>query len=217
MVELAARRDLVCHLRRTVGDFVNPGSVLADLSGNADEDDARRVRGMVALGHERTIDQDPAFAIRIVVDIAIRALSPAVNDPTTATQMINHVGVLLFGIGSKELASPEIHLDRDGQVRLTIPTRSWGDYLDLGITEIRLYGATSPQTCRRLRALLVDLERAVLPQNRAAVSEQLELLDRSVNGSILDPDLRRLARLADRQGIGGATRAPRRADVRAGP
>jgi uncharacterized membrane protein len=217
IVALSARRDLVCELRRTVGDFVNVGSVLADLSGTADQDDVRRIRGMVALGHERTIDQDPAFAIRIVVDIAIRALSPAVNDPTTATQMINHVGALLSGIGTQELRGRGVHLDRDGTVRLTVPTRSWRDYLDLGVTEIRVYGATSPQICRRLRALLVDLERTVRPQNKAAVAEQLVLLDRVVKAGFSDPDELEFALLEDRQGIGGASPAPRRADVGAGP
>ena len=92
----------MCDLRQTVGDFVISGAVLADLFGSTDPTDSRRIRGMIALGHERTIDQDPAFAIRIVVDIAIRALSPAVNDPTTATQMINHIGALLTAIGSHD-------------------------------------------------------------------------------------------------------------------
>jgi uncharacterized membrane protein len=217
IVELAARRRLVCDLRHAVGDFVIPGTVLAELSGGADEDDARRVRGMLALGPERTIDQDPAFAIRIIVDIAIRALSPAVNDPTTATQMINHIGALLFRIGREELNGRGFHLDRNGQLRMTMPARTWRDYLEVGVSEIRLYGAASPQVCRRLRALLVDLERTVLPQNRAAVTEQRLLLERAVQDSFTDPDLRQLALVEDRQGIGGASPAPRRTDVSAVP
>jgi uncharacterized membrane protein len=217
IVDLTARRHLVCDLRRTVGDFVIVGDVLAELSGRADENDARAVRGMVALGHERTIDQDPAFAIRIIVDIAIRALSPAVNDPTTATQMINHIGSLLSAIGCQELNGRGVHLDRSGVVRLTVPTRSWQDYLQLGVSEISLYGAESPQVCRRLRALLVDLERTVQPQNRAAVSDNLALLDRTVAGTFTDPDLRHLALVEDRQGIGGASETPSRAGVTAEP
>jgi uncharacterized membrane protein len=213
IVDLTARRRLVCDLRRTVGDFVIVGDVLAELSGRADENDARAVRGMVALGHERTIDQDPAFAIRIVVDIAIRALSPAVNDPTTATQMINHIGSLLSAIGCQELNGRGVHLDRNGVVRLTVPTRSWQDYLQLGVSEILQYGAESPQVCRRLRALLVDLERTVQPQNRAAVSDHLALLDRTVSGTFTDPDLRHFALVEDRQGIGGASETASRAGV----
>ena len=63
----------------------------------------RDLRGSIALGDERTIQQDPAFALRIMVDIAIRALSPAVNDPTTAVQVINHLGETLRQIGSTNL------------------------------------------------------------------------------------------------------------------
>ncbi len=207
LIALATRHDLVCDLRQTVGDFVISGAVLAELSGSTDDADVRRVRGMIALGHERTIDQDPAFAIRIVVDIAIRALSPAVNDPTTATQMINHIGALLTAIGSHDLRGRGVYRDRDGAVRLTVPTRLWPDYLELGVSEIRQYGATSPQVCRRLRALLVDLEATVLPVNAPAVADQLLRLDRSVIASFGEAGERRFALLEDRQGVGGASQA----------
>jgi uncharacterized membrane protein len=163
---------------------------------------------MIALGRERTLDQDPAFALRILVDIAIRALSPAVNDPTTATQMIDHMGALLFGLGSVDPEGRGIFAGPDGQVRLAIPTRSWEDYLDLGVHEIRQYGRTSPQTCRRLRALLIDLEDRVLPEHRPAVRRQLVILDRTVTEAFTDSDEREFALREDRQGIGGASRSP---------
>jgi uncharacterized membrane protein len=209
ILDLAAERDLVCDLRQTVGDFVMSGAVLADLFGSTDDADVRRIQGMIALGHERTIDQDPAFAIRIMVDIAIRALSPAVNDPTTATQMINYIGALLFGIGSRDHRDRGVYRSADGTVLLTVPTRRWQDYLEVGVSEIRQYGATSPQVSRRLRALLVDLEATVLPVNAPEVAEQLLLLDRSVIGSFTDSGERQFAFLEDRQGIGGASRPGR--------
>jgi uncharacterized membrane protein len=207
----------VCDLRQTVGDFVISGAALADLFGSTDPTDSRRVRAMIAEGHERTIDQDPAFAIRIIVDIAIRALSPAVNDPTTATQMINHIGALLTAIGSHEQRGRGVYRDQDGVVRLTVPTRRWRDYLELGVSEIRRYGATSPQVCRRLRALLVDLEAAVLPVNTADVADQLRRLDRSVMESFSDADERQFALVEDRQGVGGASRSGTRPGDRTGP
>ena len=211
ILALAAERDLVCDLRQTVGDFVISGAVLADLFGSTDPtDDSRRIRGMIALGHERTIDQDPAFAIRIVVDIAIRALSPAVNDPTTATQMINHIGALLTAIGSHDQHGRGVYGDQAGAVRLTVPTRRWRDYLELGVSEIRQYGATSPQVCRRLRALLVDLEATVLPVNASEVTDQLLRLDRSVMEAFSDADERQFALAEDRQGVGGASRSDTR-------
>src|SRR4051812_23726676 len=144
VVRLASRKDLVCHFRHAIGDFVTSGAVLMDVSGPIGARDARRLRGMVALGHERTLDQDPAFAMRIIVDIAIRALSPAVNDPTTATQMINHLGEVLAGVGAHDLRGRGVLVDAAGALRVTVPTRTWDDYLELGISEILQYGRSSP-------------------------------------------------------------------------
>lgn len=213
VVRLAAARGQVCVVPHTIGDFVTVGSVLMEVHGAASETDLRRLGGMVSLGRERTIDQDPAFALRILVDIAIRALSPAVNDPTTATQVLNHIDALLLGIGSSDRAFRGIALDADGRVRLVVRTRGWAEYLDIGVTEIRQYGAASPQICRRLRAMLEDLRAGVLPERRAAVQTQLEALDRATDAAFADPFDRALARMSDRQGL-GTTRPGETSDAR---
>ena len=77
--------------RPTVGDFVTPGTVIVEVYGAALPAGEQQLRGLFALGQERTIEQDPAFALRILVDIAIKALSPAINDPTTAVQVLDHI------------------------------------------------------------------------------------------------------------------------------
>ena len=213
LVRFAAARGQVCVIPHTIGDFVTAGSVLMEVHGAASETDLRRLRGMVSLGHERTIDQDPAFALRIMVDIAIRALSPAVNDPTTATQVLNHIDDLLLGIGSSDRAFRGTALDADGQVRLVVRTRDWSEYLDIGVTEIRQYGAASPQICRRLRAMLEDLQARVPPARRAVVQSQLDALDRATDAAFADPSERALARMSDRQGL-GATRSGETSDAR---
>ena len=213
LVRFAAARGQVCVIPHTIGDFVTAGSVLMAVHGAASETDLRRLRGMVSLGHERTIDQDPAFALRIMVDIAIRALSPAVNDPTTATQVLNHIDDLLIGIGSSDRAFRGTALDADGQVRLVVRTRDWSEYLDIGVTEIRQYGAASPQICRRLRAMLEDLQARVPPARRAVVQSQLDALDRATDAAFADPSERALARMSDRQGL-GATRSGETSDAR---
>ena len=213
LVRFAAARGQVCVIPHTIGDFVTAGSVLMEVHGAASETDLRRLRGMVSLGHERTIDQDPAFALRIMVDIAIRALSPAVNDPTTATQVLNHIDDLLLGIGSSDRAFRGTALDADGQVRLVVRTRSWSEYLDIGVTEIRQYGAVSPQICRRLRAMLEDLRDGVPLARRAVVQSQLDSLDRATDAAFADPVERALARMSDRQGL-GATRSGETSDAR---
>ena len=92
-------------LRHPIGDFVSAGAVLIELYGRDPGPEAEeRVRSLVALGVERTIEQDPAFAVRIMVDIAIRALSPAVNDPTTAVQVLDHLEDLLRMVGQTDLS-----------------------------------------------------------------------------------------------------------------
>ena len=208
IMAFAEERDLTCALQHTVGDFLNAGSVMMDVYGETRPGDEKRLQGMVALGHERTIDQDPAFAVRIIVDIAIRALSPAVNDPTTATQMINHLGALLAGVGSRDLQVHGALVDSREVLRVTVPMRTWEDYLELGVSEIRKYGATSPQPCRRLRAMLVDLEATVIPVNQPAVRRQIAILDSSVMDNFAEGEARTLALGSDHQGIGGPSIAP---------
>ena len=88
-------------LPHPVGDFVHTGEALVLVyGGQFDDRAAEELEGMIALGDERTFDQDPAFALRMMVDIANKALSPAVNDPTTAVQVLDHIGELLGFIGT---------------------------------------------------------------------------------------------------------------------
>jgi uncharacterized membrane protein len=204
----AHENDALVVLRHPIGDFVSAGAALIEIYGvdpgpEADE----LLRSMVALGVERTIEQDPAFAVRIMVDIAIRALSPAVNDPTTAVQVLDHLEDLLRMVGQTDLsdrAQPLAEMDSG----LVIPIRRWSDYLTLSVTEIREYGASSIQVVRRLRAMLEELAGSVLPERREEVVLELARLDDAMVrtwGESVDLDL---AGVADRQGIGGpSTRA----------
>jgi uncharacterized membrane protein len=193
-------RDADVVLARAVGDFVPNGAVLMRVYGRPERvaDAEVELQGMVALGEERTIEQDLAFSIRIMVDIAIRALSPAVNDPTTAVQVLDYLGETLRLVGSTELERPS-----DGRARVFMHGRRWEDFLELAVTEIREYGTRSIQVMRRLRAVLEELDATVLPQHRAAVEDELARLDASVElhwGDSVDRDR---AGRADGQGIGG--------------
>ncbi|HEY5871833.1 MAG TPA: DUF2254 domain-containing protein [Gaiellaceae bacterium] len=199
----ARENDTLVVLRHPVGDFVSAGAVLIELYGRDPGPDAEeRLRSMVALGVERTIEQDPAFAVRIMVDIAIRALSPAVNDPTTAVQVLDHLEDLLRLVGQTDLSDRAAPLE-DMETGLVVPVRRWQDYLALSVTEIREYGHSSIQVVRRLRAMLEELADSVLLERREAVVLELERLDDAVArewGQTVDIDL---AGRADRQGIGG--------------
>jgi uncharacterized membrane protein len=203
LVRLAREHDCTIVLNHAVGDFVPAGAPLTQVYGSIIDSGRveRRLRGMIVLGVERTIEQDPAFALRVMVDIAIKALSPAVNDPTTAVQVINHLGDTLQTIGATEFLTNSAPLER--QWRVVVPARGWEEYLSLGITEIREYGASSVQVVRRLRAVLTELHDAVRPEHRAAVEDELARLDADVErkfGNASDLDR---ASQADRQGLGG--------------
>jgi uncharacterized membrane protein len=209
LVRFARRHGCLLVFRHAVGDFVPAGAAILEIHGaEAPMAASARLSGMVALGVERTVEQDAAFGIRIMVDIADKALSAAVNDPTTAVQVLNHLAETLRMIGTVPLIE-----DHDGhadlQVGVLLPVRQWPDYLSLGVTEIREYGGSSIQVMRRLRAMLEELLVLVLPDHRGAVIDELRRLDAVVAANFGDSvDLDR-ARLADVQGIGGPTRVHR--------
>ena len=194
-------------LPHAVGDFVHTGEVLVRVyGGQFDDRAAAQLEGMIALGDERTFDQDPAFALRMMVDIANKALSPAVNDPTTAVQVLDHIGELLAFIGSTDLEGRTKAASTGPPAAVVMVTRRWEDFVTLGLTEIREFGATSVQITRRLRALLEELRQTVRPEHRAAVEEELRRLDATVADTWRNSvDLDRASE-ADRQGIGGPAR-----------
>ena len=152
------------------------------------------------LGTERTMEQDPKFALRLLVDVAIKALSPAVNDPTTAVQALDQIEDLLRRIGVRTLDLGRLVGVR-GYTRVTYPAPTWDDLLALATDEIRMYGADSLQVVRRLRRLFVDLATHVPPERRAAVEDRLHRLDVAVEQSIAPTD-RADARIPDPQGLG---------------
>ncbi|MEV4946938.1 DUF2254 domain-containing protein [Streptomyces sp. NPDC053755] len=203
LVAEAVRHDCVLVVTRLIGDFVPPGAVLVEVHGGTSRPAPDRVTGRVALGAERTIEQDPAFALRILVDIAIRALSPAVNDPTTAVQVLNHIETFLHRVGGVRLPGRFVLADHDGHPRLVLPGRDWESYLQLAVCEIRDYGSSSVQVCRRLRALLEGLLDTLPPERHPAVREELGLLREALGRSFPDAARRAIAERADRQGIGG--------------
>ena len=126
------------------------------------------MREAIELGEERTFEQDPKYAIRLLVDIAIRALSPAINDPTTAVQALDQIEDLLLRLGQRDLEIGKYN-DRNGELRLVMPFPTWDDIVRLAFDEIGFYGATSVQVMRRMNALIADLTRAV-PENAAQPS-----------------------------------------------
>jgi uncharacterized membrane protein len=205
IADLAVRYDAVIQLVPAIGDHVPAGGTLLNVYGSRELPE-RRLRRAVLLGDERTIDDDPAFAIRMLVDVAIKALSPAVNDPTTAVQSLDRIEDLLRYASSKHLSTGTV-TDRHGAVRLVYPTPTWEDLVELALDEIRAFGAGQYQVARRLRALL-DALIADLPERRhPPLAEQGTLLDDAV-ASAIPQNQRAAALVPDRQGIGMSRRSP---------
>ncbi len=201
LVALARRLDCAFELVPQVGDFVATGDELVRVYGPITalpEDD---VRHAVALGPERTMEQDPAFAFRIIVDIASKALSPAINDPTTAVLALDQLHHLLREVGLRHLDSGELR-DADGRLRLLYRTPDWEDFVMLAVTEIRQFGRDSIQVARRMRAMLEGLI-AVLPSERGALLvPELDLLRRTIERAFAEPEDRSRAGAGDFQGLG---------------
>ncbi len=187
-----------------IGDFVGTGDPLFLLFGGADAADDRKLRGSVAFGLERTIEQDSVFAFRVIVDIAVKALSKAINDPTTAVLAMDQLQRLLRRVGERNLRN-EYRIDEGGTLRLVFPTPDWDDFVHLTCREIRQYGGDSLQVHRRMRAMLVNLMRSLPELRQPALRLELELLDRAVEQFTRFEEDRQLARVPDTQGLGGAS------------
>ena len=203
LVRLARKADGVIEFVPGVGDFLGVDEPLFRLYGGAAAIDDRRLRGKVALGSERTMEQDPTFALRILVDIAIKALSAAINDPTTAVMAIDQLHRLLRLVGLRSLRNEELR-DAAGHLRLVYLTPNWQDFVRLTCTEIRHCGAGSIQIVRRLRSMIENLLQTLPPHRHAELRLQLELLDRTVESRYEFEEDRALARIGDAQGLGGA-------------
>jgi uncharacterized membrane protein len=198
----AERSNGIIEFVPQVGDFVAVDQPLFNLHGCTHLIHEETLRGSVALGSERTMDQDPTFAFRIVVDIALRALSPAINDPTTAVLAIDQLHRMLRAVGTRHLRTDEL-LDRSGQPRLIFRTPNWEDFVHLAFSEIRACGSGNLQIVRRLRAMIQNLMQTLPPPRHPALQQQQSLLDREIERNYTYPEDLALARIADTQGLGG--------------
>jgi uncharacterized membrane protein len=201
LVAAAVAAGATIELVPGLGEFVAPGHELLRVHGDLPVDD-QTLREAVDIADERTIRQDPAFAIRVIVDTAIRALSPAVNDPTTAVQALDALEVMLRELAERDLEASHAR-GPDGAVRLAWRAPSWNDMLDLAFDEIRFYGAASFQVARRLRAVLEDIRASTPALRHRALDDHLARLDAAVAGAHpAGSDDLLIARGTDRMGLG---------------
>ena len=201
LVEAARKADCVIALVPQVGDFLAHGDPLFRIYPADRELDAASLAEMVAFGPERTLEQDPAFAFRVMVDIASKALSPAINDPTTAVLALDQLHRDLVHLGRKQLDRGSLE-DEQGRLRLVYPTPQWEDFVALAVSEIRMFGASSIQVARRLRAMLEHLASSLPEPRIPPLREELAMLQAAVERAYPEAKDRERAQIGDLQGIG---------------
>lgn len=195
LLPLAGRHGVHLRLTRRVGDHVVSGDALA-LAWTASPDEPRpdpvafqrALDRAVQVGFQRTQRQDIALGIRQLVDMACKALSPAVNDPYTAVQAIDHLSVVLRALAVRPLGD-EVATDPAGRGAVIVPGRRFGDHLELMCGLVRRYGCAEPTVCLALLGLL-DTCADVLPDDPvrwAAVGAQADLVVADARRAIVQP------------------------------
>jgi len=201
LLTLGSESGGVVEVVSSVGDTLVEGTPLLRVMGGRQQIEEKAWKKAFEMGEERTFEQDPKYAIRLLVDIAIRALSPAINDPTTAVQALDQIQDLLLRLGSRRLEIDAVR-DSEGTLRLVIPHPTWEDFLRLAFDEIRFCGATSIQVMRRMKALVSDLIHALPEERHEPLKHQQKRLDSTIARSFADPEEQLEAAVEDRQGLG---------------
>jgi uncharacterized membrane protein len=201
LVKLAKESGAVIEMVAAVGDTILEMSPLLRVCAARQTLDEEALKIGIEIGDERTFEQDPKYALRILVDIAIKALSPAINDPTTAVQALDQIEDLLIRLGHRQLDIGE-YRDEQGALRLVVPFPTWDDFLRLSLDEIRYCGASSVQVMRRMNALIRNLIEVSPRERHAALRRWEKRLQGTVERTFTDKDEKLDASMADRQGLG---------------
>ena len=191
---VAAAGQGVIVLRARVGDALQDGAPVAGLHGaglpGADPHDAGRpgadvadaLLGALVTGPERTFRQDPLFAFRLLADIGLRALSPAVNDPATAVQVLDTIESLLLPLAARDLDVAQV-ADDTGTVRVVLALASWNDYLQIALDDLIESSARSPMVLVRARAMLTSLLSAAPQQRKPSIAWRLRHVEELAAGN----------------------------------
>ena len=210
LVDVAAEHDLLVRLDVRPGDHVLAGAPLGIVWGKgarpeAVESVSRRAAGAIEIDVERTLDQDVAFGLRQLTDIAVKAISPGINDPVTAATALAHSADLLTRLQSRQLGT-QAHSDEEGNVRVLTPDRDHRYYLDLVCAPVRRYGTREPIVLSAVLRLLRDCARTARDDDqRQEIRRQRDLVLAEIGEEVLPEDRESINDLAERveQVLGG--------------
>jgi uncharacterized membrane protein len=168
VLRAAQRAQVEIDFKVGSGQTIAEGSTVAVVKGRTEPALEREVLKALAVGEERTFEQDPTFAFRLLADIALRALSPAVNDPATAVQALDTIDGLLRVLAARDLTVEHVR-GGDGIVRVELVLPRWEDYLAVAFDEIVALPGLSPNVARRILRLLDELSAIAPPDRRPAL------------------------------------------------
>ena len=184
VLRAAEQAQAVVEFKLGSGELIAEDAIVAVVTGQPNPQLKHVVVNALAVGDERTYEQDPLFAVRVLADIALRALSPAVNDPTTAVQALDAMDGLLRALATRELDIGRV-ADGDGTVRVRLVLPTWEDYVAVALDEIIALPAISPNVSRRILRLLDELQAITPPSRRSA----LEARRRHIHNREKTPDV----------------------------
>lgn len=180
LMKIAEQRDLILRLDRCMGDFVSQGNVLLTVwaGERIDEDLSKKLNDGFILGNERTLEQDIKFGINQLVEIAVRALSPGVNDPFTANTCVDQLGATLCALAERDIPSP-YRYDEQDRLRVIAEPATFADITDAAFNQIRQYaGSSAAVTIRLLETLAVIATRVRKEQDRQAIRRHAVMIER---------------------------------------
>jgi uncharacterized membrane protein len=183
LLDIAEAHDTAMHVPAPVGDFVAPGQALALLPDQVDAGCVHAIRRAFTLGRNREIQQDPAFGLRQLVDVALKALSPGINDTTNAVMALDRISVLLRLVAARP--QPPRRRFRGGRLRLSVERPDFGDMIGLGFDQIRHHGRDNPAVLTRMLGVLAQLLAVACDDHRRALlrlhaEHTLEAAERNV-------------------------------------
>lgn len=181
LVKIARERRMVLRLEQIPGDWVDAGTPIFSLwpATALDPALADRLNDQLGIGKERSMQQDVGYAPRQLVDVALRALSPSTNDPSSATQCIHRLGELLLVAGGRNPPGTT-YRDEEGEPRLIISYPGFSSLLDLAFDELRRHGENHPRVILELARVLELLRRELPAEHHPTLGEQAALLRQAV-------------------------------------
>ena len=174
LVTAASTADSVVVFRQAVGVTLLSGMPIADVHGG-DLGQQAVLRAIVP-GRERTFDQDPLLAFRLLADIALRALSPAINDPATAVQVLDCLESLLGPLAARNALAGQV-ADADGVIRVMLDLPHWDDFARGCLDDIIAASAGSPLVLVRTRDMLTRLGRTVPSSAQKVLARRLQWVE----------------------------------------